>query len=314
MQDLYNPPAGIRNPHVQTMLSSVVRKQLLKHQHSKFLTATQSEMIQVNGVQLKVERTTHPDAPTIVIIPGWLGSASSSYVLSAAAHLWQAGFSVARLNLRDHGGTAHINEGLFHSALIDEVFSAVKSLAKPHPEQSGLLGFSLGGNFALRAARALTELPTLAVAPVIKPGETMVSIDQNFIYQRYFINKWRRVWQEKQQAFPHRYDFRAALNISTVSALTDYFVSYHTDFTSTAAYFDAYDLSADTLAGVSAKVVVAADDPIIPLAHFADLPESLDIETTQYGGHTAYLKNWQFESWLDDYACKFFTERLTLDS
>ena len=63
-----------------------------------------------------------------MIIPGWLGSAQSSYVLSAAQYLWQQGFNVVRVNLRDHGNTAHLNSGLFHSALSHEVIELAKHL------------------------------------------------------------------------------------------------------------------------------------------------------------------------------------------
>jgi predicted alpha/beta-fold hydrolase len=34
------------------------------------------------------------------------------------------------------------------------------------------------------------------------------------------------------------------------------------------------------------------------------------VQLTQRGGHTAYIKNWQLESWVDDYARAFFSERL----
>ena len=40
-------------------------------------------------------------APTVILIHGWLGHADSSYVLSAAAHLWEWGGHCAFIdNLR----------------------------------------------------------------------------------------------------------------------------------------------------------------------------------------------------------------------
>ena len=68
---------------------------------------------------------------------------------------------MVRLNLRDHGNTAHLNSGLFHSALSHEVIELAKHLmAKAQPINGakvpcGLIGYSLGGNFALRLARAI---------------------------------------------------------------------------------------------------------------------------------------------------------------
>lgn len=280
---------------------------MLQRQLRDFNKATEERLIEVAGVRLKVLTNTVEQAPQVLLIPGWLGSATSSYVQSAAAALHARGFTVTRINLRDHGDTAGLNPGLFHSALIDEVIALVKQLSEESARPTGLLGFSLGGNFALRVARALPQVKTLAIAPAIKPADTMLSIDRNLIYQRYFINKWRRVWTQKQSAFPEIYNFTPAMKISSVSALTDYFIRYHaTEFVNTADYFAAYDLSGEQLSGVSARVLVAQDDPIIPAAHFEDLPTSLEIERTNHGGHTAYLKNWRLESWADDYAEQFF--------
>ena len=57
------------------------------------------------------------------------------------------------------------------------------------------------------------------------PAETVMKIERNPIYQRYFLRKWRRVFAIKQSAFPHRYDFDGLLSLSTISAMTDRFVA-----------------------------------------------------------------------------------------
>lgn len=313
-QEDFLPPVGLRNAHLQTIGSSLLRKHVIARQHRTILQAATSEIIEVCDVKLQVHNHAKANAPTVVLIPGWLGSAQSSYVQGAAAHLNEAGFSVVRVNLRDHGGTANLNAGLFHSALIDEVVALIQHLVDRNPKPTGLMGFSLGGNFALRVARALPGLPTLAIAPAIEPASTMLKIDQNVLYQRYFINKWRRTWADKQAAYPDLYDFTPAMKISSVSALTDYFIRYQTDFETTQDYFQAYDLSDSAMEGVSARILAAHDDPIIPINQFSKLPSTIQVETTKYGGHTAYLKNYRFESWLDTYAEKYFTTELALHS
>ena len=80
---------------------------------------------------------------------GW--AAPISATLSTAHALQNAGFHVARLTLRDHGGTADLNEGLFHSAMTDEVVAAAEFIMDDFGcNTAGLVGFSMGGNFALR--------------------------------------------------------------------------------------------------------------------------------------------------------------------
>ncbi len=318
------PAPGLANPHLQTILSSVGRRLLLPRRLQGFLNTGVQRELEVDGVRLRVQchwqpPELRPHAPLICIVPGWLGSADSSYVLAAAAALYQSGFSVARLNLRDHGGTAHLNQELFNSALIDEVVSLIRVLAANDPSkrmygpglsQTGVLGFSLGGNFVLRLARRLPEITALAGCPALAPAQTMHRIDANSFYQGYFVRKWRKVWAEKQRAFPNLYNFSDALKLSTVSALTDYFITHHSQFATAREYFDAYDLSGNVLAGVSAHVLAAADDPIIDIDQFRHLPASLEIVITDMGGHGAYMEDWALNSWVDGYAARYFSQRL----
>ncbi len=280
---------------------------------AKMMAAADAQVLTVDGVKLLVHFNLKPGAPLVMIIPGWLGSYRSSYVLSAARALLDAGFSVARINLRDHGETAHLNRSLFHSAMIDEVVALVRTLQTNHGEAgAGLLGYSLGGNFALRVARAVPQLTTLAVCPAIEPENTMYSIDRSPVYQRYFVGKWRKTWVAKQTAFPGDFDFGEALQLTSVSALTDYFVRYHSPFATSAEYFAAYDLSGDSLSGVEAQILAARDDPIIPHLQYADLPADVAVDLTERGGHGAYINSWKMTSWADEYAIHYFKSRLTV--
>jgi predicted alpha/beta-fold hydrolase len=304
----YQAPLGMANPHLQTILSSIGRK-ILHIRKDVFGDVADAQCYELGGVKLMVHQHIRDDAPLVIIIPGWLGSSNSSYVLSSAKSLWSAGFSVVRMNLRDHGDTAHLNEGLFHSALIDEVVRLVEHLCAEFGHHgSGVLGYSLGGNFALRVAKRVPTISTLAICPALSPAQTMWKIDQNFVYQRYFVHKWRKLWRAKQAAFPHRYNFDRAMELSSISALTDYFVRYHTAFDNTDQYFAAYDLTGSTLEGVNAHVLATNDDPIIPAAHYQGLPNSVQFEMIDRGGHGAFLESWGLDSWADRYAIEFFEQ------
>ncbi len=113
----------------------------------------------------------------VVLLHGWEGSAESLYVLSLAQLLFERGFEVVRLNLRDHGETHHLNRELFHSCRLPEVVGAVAALQRHfagRPLQ--LVGFSLGGNFMLRVAAqaraaGLNLARVIAVSPVLEPAD-----------------------------------------------------------------------------------------------------------------------------------------------
>lgn len=309
----FRPAWGLANPNMQTIVSSVGRKLVKPAWLDGFIARSEHRDIHVLDQHLTAQytRTSKADAPVIIIIHGWLGSADSSYVLSSAQALHQAGFQVVRLTLRDHGGTADLNEGLFHSAMTDEVVAAVQFIMADFPHSpAGLMGFSMGGNFALRLAQQLPQLATLAICPAISPAHTVEQIGGSLIYQRYFMGKWRTLWEQKQRAFPNSYDFAAMAKYSSIQTLTEIFIAEHTDFASIDDYYAAYDLRGQALAGVKATILAAQDDPIIPPQHYEDLPSTLTIELTAQGGHTAYIKNWGLESWVDDYALAYFNAEL----
>ncbi len=231
-----------------------------------------------NGVRLLGHHSlqpTHSSIGLVTLIHGWEGSADSSYILSTAEYLYNKGYDVFRLNLRDHGSSHHLNEGLFHGALIEETFHAVRDIShlsgnKPYY----LIGFSLGGNFALRIAlkHNLTRIPNLkhiiSVSPALNPYKATLSIDESIpIYRYYFLHKWKSSLRKKQALFPEKYDFADVMRIKTCMALTEAIMPYYPDFCNYREYFNQYTLHDNIFGDLSIPVTIIAseDDPIIPI-------------------------------------------------
>jgi uncharacterized protein len=245
-----------------------------------------------------------------VLLHGWEGSSESLYVLSVAQLLRERGFSVMRLNLRDHGGSHALNEGLFHSCRIAEVVGAVARLQSLFPgARMALAGFSLGGNFALRiGARAeaagLRIERIIAVCPVIDPATTLAALETGpAIYRQYFLLKWRRSLRAKQAAWPASYDFTELLGERSLTAMTERMVLKYTDFPALAAYLSGYAIIGDALAGlrVPARIITSRDDPMI-LARDLDRiarPAVLEVTATGRGGHCGYIDALRGPSWID---------------
>lgn len=311
--DSFTPGGLLRNAHVQTLLGSRGRKPWVQRRAAGLTAASERLLLRCRDeadrpVTLEAWCTVQEQpAPLVVLIHGWLGHAESSYTLSAATELWRAGFSVARLNLRDHGSTAELNEELYHAARIREVLDAIAQLEERYGRAgTGVVGFSLGGNFALRVNRT-AGLPTVAVCPALDPDLTMRAIDTGWIgYRLFFLIKWRNALKAKQQAFPDRYDFSRALELSTVSALTDLFVREHTEFSSTRDYLASYTLTGPALAGSDATLVYSADDPVIPARTFDRLPNSLRPVAVPHGGHCSFVYGPGQPSWIDRFLVAHF--------
>ena len=314
----FTPAVGLTNPNLQTIFSSAIRKIIIPRTEAEFLNAGQEEIINLGSVRLQIERdkpaNTEP-LGLIMIIPGWLGHSKSSYVVSLAKKLVDTRFEVVRITLRDHGETCHLNSGLFHSAETQEVVDLIKKLVDdfkvryPNREgdlTTGLVGFSMGGNFALRVARQLSSVRTLAISPSLSPHKTIQKIENSQIYRPYFINKWRKIFRDKQRHFPDLYDFSYAMKQKSIITLTKHFIGEFTSFDSVDSYCDAYDLCGSRLEGVNAHILASLDDPVVPTSDIDALPPSVTRKMTKRGGHTAFIENWALESWSDSYAERFF--------
>lgn len=248
---------------------------------------------------------------TVTLLHGWEGSSESAYVLSAARCLYLKGYNVFRLNLRDHGDSHDLNEGLFHGALIDEVFNAYLRITELSPElPQFLMGFSLGGNFALRIAlmqskRRIGNLKRIvSISPALDPYKATVSIDTQFdIYRRYFLKKWKRSLLRKQALFPSRYDFGEVLKMDTCMAMTEAVMVYYPEFKDHRDYFSHYTLLGDTFKDLDIPVTIISseDDPVIPIEDLRGLKKSnfLNIYIQKHGGHCGFFSKVPYNCWYE---------------
>jgi predicted alpha/beta-fold hydrolase len=309
--DSFLPAPGLRSPHVQTLLGSRGRGRWIARRSAALLASSRQEIITCSdGVRLEAWVSLQPKpAPLIILIHGWLGHADSNYILSSGATLFNDGFSVVRLNLRDHGDTSHLNEEIYNAARSAEVIEAARIIGERFATGPvGIAGFSLGGNFALRVARVL-RLPTIAVCPALNPANTLQQIDLGWLgYRLYFVRKWQRAMRQKQAAFPNRYRFDAALRLSTVAAMTDFFVNEYSEFADTSEYFAAYTLTGRELADCNATIVYSEDDPVIPAGDFRGLPKQLELTALRHGGHCAFIEQLSAPTWIDRFLSAKFVQ------
>jgi predicted alpha/beta-fold hydrolase len=320
----FRPPWPLTSGHVQTMLSSSgVRRLLLPRRARAVLEDAEPVVVDGGGgVRLTgaytAQRSGEPARGLAVLFHGWEGSVDSTYVLQTGSRLLREGWDVFRLNFRDHGESHHLNEALFHSCRIDEVVHALADIARRWPRPTlALAGFSLGGNFALRAAlRApAAGVPldyALAVCPIIDPAEGLFSLEKAapWFYQAYFMHKWRRSLQAKQKAFPQQQYFELAELKQNLRGLTEALVLRHTDFGSLEAYLDGYSVARDALAAlaVPATILTARDDPVIPVGAFEQLHLSptVELDIADYGGHCGFIRGADMTSFTDDYIAARF--------
>jgi predicted alpha/beta-fold hydrolase len=301
-----------RNRHFQSILPGILPRLRLRRHAAQLLGASRELILDCgDGVRLQALHArpdAHP-AGSAILLHGWEGSADSYYVLSLAMRLFQAGVEVVRLNLRDHGDTHHLNEGIFHSCRLPEVIGAVAALAPQLAAPPWLVGFSLGGNFMLRVASSTDpRVPPIrkvvAVSPVLHPDSAMLAMERGWqVYQRYFVRKWSRSLRRKRALWPGAKGIDAGFfRLRDLRRMTAAMVAGHTEFPDMGAYLEGYAITGNRLATLAtpATILAALDDPIIPAQDLQRLAPSahLKVVAVPSGGHMGFMIHPWRESWV----------------
>lgn len=310
------PGPLLQSAHVQSYLAGASWRGLWIRRSTHVLRHPESCLLDCgDGVRLQAfpsPAAVAPEAPALaMLLHGWEGSAESTYILSLARHLHRAGCAVFRLNFRDHGETHALNREMFHSCRLEEVIRAVDAMTRRLPARRRfLVGFSLGGNFALRVAlhapaRGIDLDHVVAVSPAIDPANVLDAIERApAAYQRRFMDKWRQSLRRKHELFPDLFDVEACRSCTDLRGLTRYLIRhYSSEFETLDQYLDGYSIAGDRLASlrVPATIIAAADDPIIPVSDLAGItrPSCLTMEVPDRGGHCGFIENLGLKSWID---------------
>jgi uncharacterized protein len=310
-EDRFLPPLYLRGSYTQTILASARIRALGRNpmkDASKEMIIDAGEGVRLQGFyspQLKKE-----PIGLMILLHGWEGSAESTYIRHSGRFFYEHGYAVFRLNFRDHGDSHHLNQGIFYSVLLDEVFSAVrKATGLPGGTRSFLIGFSLGGNFALRIARKCKKEPIenlwhiMSISPAINPSSATDAIDGSRLLRGYFLKKWKRSLKKKQELFPQLYDFQDMLCLKNLRALTDVLLKRYSTYPDTEEYFRSYAITSETLAhiDVPTTIIASRDDPAIPIQDFSGLTPGPKVRMFihDFGGHNGFLHGIFTSTWYE---------------
>ena len=318
MSDVFNPPLYLRSAFIQTLLAgSRIRKWGKNH----MMDVTQEIILSpIEDVLLQGFYSSQANRyakGVVMLLHGWEGSVNSAYILGTGKFLYDSGYSIFRLNYRDHGDSHHLNPGLFYAVLLDEVFHAVRQVSEYKRRLPFYLaGFSMGGNFALRIARKCIKNPIdnlthiVSISPVLDPEKSTYAIDEVPLLRRYFRKKWQRSLLKKQACFPDLYDFNEVLSLETITEMTNMMLARYSDYENASQYFSNYTVLRDALIDVNVPttIITAKDDPIIPAEDFYNLKLNpmTDLIIHRYGGHNGFLETLLGRVWYEKKMLEIF--------
>ena len=200
---------------------------------------------------------------------------------------------------------------MYHSGLTGDTRKILEEVASQDRGPLFLVGFSLGGNVALKLAGELSETNLLvgvcAVSTPIDLAECVREIDRpaNIIYSRRFVSRLKDRIRRKSRMSSETYSAEDMERVKTIWQFDDKFTAPLFGF-GTAENYYATQSAGNYLNSIRVPTlaIVAKDDPLVPFRiynhpAFASNP-ALELLATEHGGHLGFLSKSKAERfWLD---------------
>jgi predicted alpha/beta-fold hydrolase len=245
--------------------------------------------------------TWRPGQRVVLLIHGLGGSFRTGYMPRVASRLNLHGWRTIRMDLRGWGAGLGLARRAGHAGRSEDVAAALRYVARLCPGSPiSLVGFSLGGNLALKMVGEMgSNVPpgldsVMAVAPPIDLVRCAHNIKQgiNWIYDRSFMRALRRNILHRKSLLP-RFDGLQAESLprtlydfdDKITAPLSGFVDAEDYYTRASATHVLRRVCVPTL------IVSAEDDPIIPVEIFHEAKRSpcVNLHLTRHGGHLGFV-------------------------
>lgn len=307
----FDPLPGFSSPHLQTIMTCFAPAGLPPPSISKIIRLNDGDAL---CCEVSIPSTWTDKGKTVVLIHGLGGCHSASYMVRFSRKLYLQGYRVVRLNMRNCGSGSKLAKQPYHGGLSSDILQVVQVLKKEEPRSPIILvGFSLGGNIALKLAGEIGENNlnllhmTIAICPPIDLAETAEIMAQptNNFYNRYYMYHLERLTKEWTEGRP----------FSTIYEFDEIVTAPRWGFNNPEEYYKASS-SRYKLAHIrhACHILFAQDDPFINHKTCLESKRSdtVNVWLTKYGGHMGFF-GWGGKDhgyfWLDKLLLDWITEK-----
>lgn len=299
-----------RNPHLATIAGNFWRRPEIERRWP-----TESLVVRTEPdveVLLHLQRPLGQPKGEIVLVHGLEGSSEAGYARSMACASLERGYAVVRFNLRGCGGD-HLTLSNYHAGQTSDLLYVLRERARLNPAPLFLVGYSLGGNVALKLAGELGgEASALlggvcGVSVPIDLAACAAALERpaNFIYQDRFVRRLKERIRRRNRQAPDIYTLEHLPHIRTITDFDNCYTARLFGFGTAANYFRTQSSNQflDRIR-TPALIVQAKDDPLIPFSVF-DHPAFtrnpyLHLLAVEHGGHVGFISRRRPRFWLDE--------------
>ncbi len=296
---VFRPHPLLRSGHLQTLAGLFFPGTLFDY------SARRHHVAMADGDQVVL----HDDCPegwsagnpAALMMHGLGGCHQSVYMRRIAHRLCERGVRVFRMDLRGCGAGIELARLPYHSGRSDDAATALRYLGSLCPGSPvTLIGFSLGGNIALKLAGESGHNPpanlerVMAVSPPcdLSACSAWISRLRNRGYDRYFADLLRKQIIARQTKAPHVVSVEFARRPKQLREIDDWFTAPVCGFGTADNYYRTCS-SAPLLADIRIPtlIVTAADDPLVQpdAVQIARRSSSVSLLVPRHGGHLGFI-------------------------
>lgn len=263
-------------------------------------------------VQVRVEeqRPAGRARGDFLLVHGLESSSEAGYMRSMAQAALEAGFAVHRMNIRSCGGTEHLSKTMYHAGLTGDLRSLLERIGGRGPVF--LVGYSLGGNMALKLAGELGEEArglVCGLSAVSAPIDLAVCSRRlgerrNRLYERRFLDRMKQRLRRRSRLMPEIFSTNGLNSVTSMWEFDDRITAPAFGLRGAAGYYGTQSAVRflDAIR-VPTLVIQAQDDPLIPFEVFGHPAFAtnpwLRLEPVEHGGHLGFLARRRPRFWLD---------------
>lgn len=305
-----NPPIGLSSPHIQTVLGYIAPYGIPPPSTQSVIKLEDGDRI---SCEVSIPSGWKAADKTIILLHGLGGSHNSPYMIRLSRKFYQKGSKVIRVNMRGCGSGEGLTAKPYHGGLTADVLTVLKTLQLANPiSPMILIGFSLGGNIALKLAGELGIIDnkllalTIAVCPPmdLAHSSALLARASNRAYNKYYMNHLKKQAEPwlKGRMFLNLYEFDCL-----VTAPLWGFQGAFDYYQQCSSRFLIHHIKSPC------RILFSADDPFIDYKVGMEfpLPPSVTLSLANCGGHLGFIGWAEIERdyfWMDQQLIQWVQE------
>ncbi|MFN1584185.1 hydrolase [Vibrio rotiferianus] len=292
--------AGIKNPHLQTLLPRFIRKKALFTPVWQTLDTPDDDFLDLAWSEQQDTEIAR-NKPIFVLFHGLEGCFYSPYANGLMNAFSKSGWLSVMMHFRGCSGKPNKKARAYHSGEVTDARFFLEQLNQQFPNTPKVaVGISLGGNMLANYLAQYKDDPILSAATIVSAPLDLSAcanrIEQGFskVYKRYLLSSLKRNALQKHDLIQGE----LALSYNSIKRVTRL---YEFDDLVTAplhGFKDAQDYY-DQCSGLSklqqitlpTLIIHAKDDPFMTEAVIPKfvLPDNIDYRLYENGGHVGFL-------------------------